>query len=77
MNTDALYDLVINLLTKNYRIILDHNDVNIRSGSVGLLLQKERENWNSHYWLLYWDDPNIPGDRYKWDHEVEVNKYDY
>ena len=76
MNSDTLYDLIINFIIKGYRIILDRTDVNIRSGSVWLLLTKERENWNSFYYILYWDDPAIPGDRYKWDHELEVNKYE-
>lgn len=77
MNTDALYDLIINFITKGYRIILDRSDVNIRSGSVWLLIQKEPDYPCDFYYVLFWDDPDIPGDRYKWDHEMDINKYDY
>lgn len=76
MNVDDLYNLIINFIVQGYRIALDRIDINIRSGSLWLILQKEIENWNSCYYLLYWDDPAITEDRYEWDHELEVNKYE-
>lgn len=76
MNIDTLYDLIINFIAKDYRINLYSTDVNQHSGSLWLLLEREIENWNSHYWLLFWDDPSIPGDKYQWDNEMEINKYE-
>lgn len=77
MNIDTLYDLIINFITKGYRIILYRTDVNIRSGSIWLILTQEVEYSCSSYYILSWDDPDKPGDRYVWDHEMDINKYDY
>ena len=77
MTADNLYDLIINFIAKNYRIVLNRTDVNICSGSIWLLLTKEKGNWNNYYYMLWWDDPDIPRDRHKWDHEMDIDKYDY
>lgn len=77
MTVDTLYNLIINFIAKGYRTVLGRNDVNIRSGSIWLLLTKEIENRNNCYYMLCWDDPDIPKDRHKWDHEMDIDKYDY
>ena len=77
MTADNLYDLVINFIVKDYRIVLHRTDVNIRSGSIWLLIQKEPEYPRDFYFVLFWDDPDIPGDRHRWDHEMDIDKYDY
>lgn len=76
MNIDTLYDLIINFITKGYRTVLGRNDVNIRSGSVWLLLQQEIEYEDNFYYLLHWDDPDKFTNRYKWTHEMDIAKYE-
>jgi hypothetical protein len=76
MNTDTLYNLIINLIAKGYRTVLGSSDVNIRSGSVYLILQREIEYGHNSYYLLHWDDPATSRDKYKWDHEMSIAKYE-
>lgn len=76
MNIDTLYDLIINFIAKGYRIVLGRSDVNIRSGSVWLLLQQEIEYKANFYYLLHWDDPDKFKNGYKWDHQMDIAKYE-
>ena len=77
MNIDTLYDLIINFIAKGYRTVLGRSDVNIRSGSVWLFLQKEIEYGNNFYYLLHWDNPDKPKNGYKWDHKMDIAKYEH